>query len=158
MTQDLNKLKEQYKKLGEEIKRLEEPQGINYVPKMHDRYCYITNEGLVGVYPWFDDEDDNMRLEVGNVYPLDGELANIIAENRKTLVKLRKHAFKPCWNDEDTRKWTFYINNDNKLSLTTWNLINHGALVYFSSEENAIAARKEVGDDAIKQLWEYREL
>ena len=158
MTNELTEARKELESALARVKILEEqapkPQGISFVPEINCTYCWIDVEGYANSSMWTNDGADNCRLEIGNVYPPDGKLAKIIVENRKTLVKLRKYAFEPDWNDDEQRKWTFEV-ADGDVSYDCYFEHNSGSPVYFPSEQNIEAARAEVGDDAIRQLWDY---
>jgi hypothetical protein len=161
MTNELTEARKELESALARVKILEDaakPQGIGYVPKVGEKYCFIyednsgvnnrrvTNEGLK------DNHIDAAHIYSGNCYPTK-EAASIIVENRKTLVKLREYAFEPDWNDDEQEKWSFVVTR-NVVYSDYWQLDNYGAPVQFPSKENAEAARAEVGDDAIRQLWD----
>ena len=113
-------------------------------PDVGDEYYFIDDEGELVETTWLNDSVDRNHLASGNCYRLYLE-AEIIAENRKTLVKLRKFGCK----DGD---WVFYYDECIKIDEIS---SNWGEPVRFATEELAEQALESVGEDKVKQLIEW---
>ena len=140
--------------LADEIKALQaqhdampEVLGINYKPKMRERYWWIDGNGAKLEEYWADDNMDNARIARGNCYPTQ-EAAERIVRNRMTLIKLREFAFEPDWNDIWQEKYYFSLNKG-KLHRGMATDYNSGSPVYFTTPELRTQAQEAVGENVI---------
>jgi len=77
----LDKLKEQHKKMGDEIERLERGADLRYPyrPEVRSKYWYITAFGIVRS-TWNDDfEEDRYCIATGNCYRSEDDAVKFVS-------------------------------------------------------------------------------
>lgn len=86
----LEELKQKYKELGEEIKKLEK-HGEVWKPKEDDIYYCVEPNGRTEYHRWADDEYDVGAYEVGNCFKIREE-AELMREKLKIYTQLKRLA------------------------------------------------------------------
>lgn len=145
----LNELIEQYNKLGEEIEKLKGKEEF----KVGEDYWLIDSMGYIDKINWDNDEIDNARLELGNMFHTKEEAEKEL-KKRKIYNQLKRYAEehndKIDWQDENEYKYYAYYNYENK-HIEIDCVWSHKEInvIYFSSREIAENAVKEIGEDNI---------
>ena len=116
---NINKLKEEYKilqeqveKMGKEIKTLENKNPL--MPKMHEIYYCIGSYSEKTKSIWLDDNIDNMRISLGNIF-LTEEARDKKILKLKAIQKIKSYIaencpFEPDWNDKEQDRYNIYYN------------------------------------------------
>lgn len=132
-----------------------------FKPKENQNYYFITGDGLVECQDWCDDCYDDTNYELGNCFETE-EQAEFALEKQKIYTELKRYALEhnECaidWNDIDKCKWC--ITKDcGKLNVHCFCRIHFLNQIYFTSEEIAQNAIKEIGEYRIKKyLFEVEE-
>lgn len=127
-------------------------------------YMYINEYYDVEFSYYYDDIDDNLRLEVGNIYPFNednkSEVYNevkSIADKRKLQSKIeqfaRENNDKINWEDKSQNKYYIYLDHDGNIVYTSYSAIfENFNSVYFTSLELLNEAIDKFGDE-IKRLY-----
>ena len=134
---------------------LEKPDAPGpWVPEKGDGYYSIHNNGLIGYFPWSNDQTDKRMLSIGNVFQtrLDAEF---MVERLKVLAELRRLAngFVPDWGNKHQNKWLLVYSDGSIIRADFVATCSYGAPVYFQSREDAQAAIKAVGVDRLKKYY-----
>ncbi len=135
------------KKLREQLERLEavhaaEKKGGAYVPELGDEYSFICSGGIARTVIWGDDEMDNLRLAIGNIYRTREEAEQVVT-NRKIHRFLQEQTdFVADWSDSGQGKCCLiYIHNLNRFNYSKWSATSQGAQVYFANYKELETAR-----------------
>lgn len=144
---DLAKLKKQYEKLGEEIKRLE--GGGLWKPSMFDEYYHLFNDGKIERDGWEGFQHERDAFAMGNVFRTRKE-AELEKKRRIVTQKLKELAggFKPDWKDIKQVKWNLYYEHEvEKWKLNSQRFCSVPGVVYFASEGDLSHAREVLGSE-----------
>ena len=106
MTNNLEQLKADYKKLGETIERMEDgskpEEGARYFTVSYGEICYKT---------WDNDTIDNSAYKTGNIYRT-RELAERARDRLILIEELKDFAdFVTDWNDHSQDKYRLYYDH-----------------------------------------------
>lgn len=149
---------EQLKVLGIEIE--EKRKNPFERVKPNERYHYVTSDGVIGEYIDANDATDTQLYKISNYFN-DEAFAKQVALHQLLYRKLLKFAYdNNCedtqeWNEKN-QHWTIYYNhNRHKFEADNWGTF-HRSDVYFSSEEGAKAAIKEVVEPFMKEHPEFK--
>lgn len=148
---------------AEELKQLieKEKQKEDVWPEDGDAYYNIDSCGEVGDSRWDNDEWDEARMEIGNVFRTKEDAEKALAK-RKIETKLRTLAEKAWkesgtninWNDFGQQKWGIYFNHrSGKFSYEYSQFSELSGATYFPTQESAYDAVKEIGEDNLKLLF-----
>ena len=148
---DLNKLKEQYSKLGEEIKRLENKTDL--YPNEDNTGYYIGSMGTIML-----EENLNgagVSFNVNNWFPTEEEAEKEL-EKRRAIARVKKYIidngmyFEPGWDDINQEKFNIYYYDkdtiDYECSLT---ICNYSPIGYLKSEEDCKKIKEDCMDDLL---------
>ncbi len=142
-------IKERLAKL-EAAQPVEDPPETRYVPERDERYYFVTDFGGVLCSVWKDDNNDNGRLDIGNVF--------------RTVEEARREAERLCVIAEMKTYWAnnglyriVYNPYNNKIELnTTMNLqklgINYGEL-RFLTENDARRCIDAIGETRLEKYY-----
>lgn len=120
-----------------------------------DMYYFISHFGDVEGYRQADDCEDNALFNNFNYFN-DEQFANQVGLHQLLYRKLLKFAYDNGFEDtqewnEKNQHWTiYYDHNRHKFGADNWGTFHRGD-VYFSSEEGAKAAIKEVVEPFMKE-------
>lgn len=121
----------------------------------NESYYFITSRGNVLNYVYINDMTDRELYHIINYFN-DEQFANQVAPHQLLYRKLLKFAYDNDvvdtaeWNEEN-QHWNIYYNhNQYKFEADNWGTF-HRSDVYFSSEEGAKAAIKEVVEPFMKE-------
>lgn len=149
---------EQLKVLGIEIE--EKRKNPFERVKPNERYHYVTSDGVIGEYIDANDATDTQLYKISNYFN-DEAFAKQVALHQLLYRKLLKFAYdNKCedtqeWNEKN-QHWTIYYNhNRHKFEADNWGTF-HRSDVYFSSEDGAKAAIKEVVEPFMKEHPEFK--
>lgn len=149
---------EQLKVLGIEIE--EKRKNPFERVKPNERYHYVTSDGVIGEYIDANDATDTQLYKISNYFN-DEAFAKQVALHQLLYRKLLKFAYdNNCedtqeWNEKN-QHWTIYYNhNRHKFEADNWGTF-HRSDVYFSSEDGAKAAIKEVVEPFMKDHPEFK--
>lgn len=135
------------------LKKLTCKSGV-FKPKENQNYYFVTGDGLVECQGWCGDCYDDTNYELGNCFETE-EQAEFALEKQKIYTELKRYALEHNeeeidWNDIDKCKWC--ITKDcGKLNVYCFCRIHLLNQIYFTSEEIAQNAIKEIGEDRIKK-------
>lgn len=125
-------------------------------PEIGTRYFYLDSVGDIINAVWDDDEYDNARWNLGNVFLTEKEIVFAI-EKRKVEVELERYALEH--NETLREKWDragtyqhyniVFDHTKKKLATTNAYFLQEASSIYFTSEEIAYNAIEAVGKDRI---------
>lgn len=140
------------------LRKLEEKAIEKSVWKPHvdDIYWYVRDFKNFDCDKWKDDEIDNFRYSIGNVYKTREE-AEFAVEKLKVIAELKRYAEwyndKIDWKDDNSCKFDiFYDYGTGEMIIFSYNSVQHNS-IYFSSKEIAENAIKEIGVERIKKYY-----
>ena len=125
-----------------------------FVLKKNQNYYFITTDGKIDREIWEDVEWDNDLFNLGNCFETK-EQAEFAIDKQKVYTELKRYALEHNeeeidWNDIDKCKWC--ITKDcGKLNVYSFYRLQFLNQIYFTSEEIAQNAIKEIGEDRIKK-------
>lgn len=132
-----------------------------FKPKTNQPYYIVSAEGEIVDDIWEDLDWNNDMFNLGNCFETK-EQAEFAIDKQKVYTELKRYALEHNeeeidWNDIDKCKWC--ITKDcGKLNVYCFCRIHLLNQIYFTSEEIAQNAIKEIGEDRIKKyLFEVGE-
>ena len=156
----MDKLLEEYKAKVKEVIKKEEP----FIEIGQD-YYFIDSTVNVCISDWTNHLTDKKRLLCGNMFPFTAENkeeiekeVNLIAEKRKLQSQMEMFARqnnegKIDWNDNNQKKWYFYINYiRSEITIAWYAAYRTPNVTYFTSREVAEKALEKFGD-RIRELY-----
>ena len=158
--EELEKRFAKFKELENELTTIKEglkkPESKVFKPKIDDIYYYICSSGIIDYVNWKDTEIDNQRYALGNCFRTKEE-AEFEVEKLKVIAELKRFALEhnePIdWNNVKQNKYFIYFYyKDEMIDVDFWQTLKHND-IYFTSEELAQQAIKEIGEDKIKKYY-----
>lgn len=141
----LEKIKELKDLINTKIKEIIEIEKPTI--KIGTRYYTPYSDGTINHTNWKNNNFDNDRLTIGNVFSTEQEAKNELTK-RKAIQKIKLYItenfpFKPNWNDNKD-KWNIYHNHDEDITATYFADIieitktqNQTQIGFLKSKENA---------------------
>lgn len=134
------------------------PKKGKYVPKVEEKYWYVSSNGEVDWYGFTNDEIDEYLLNYQPVFRTEDEAV----EYKHYLEILDKYKYEFSdeeWLNSDILKWfVYYIHYNKLLNVSCNNVSKYPLTAYFKSEEDAEDFIEEAGKDNIKKfmfdVWE----
>lgn len=123
-------------------------------PECGETYFYIGSR--VYISRWLDDDIDRTRYAIGNCFKTQEE-AEFASERQRVITELKRFALEHNeeidWNNKNQYKFNlFYSYCDNSIRVESWHSCRYHGF-YFSSEEIAKQAIKEIGEERIKKYY-----
>lgn len=123
--------------------------------KNGDVYYFLTSYGYVMKTVWFNNDEDNDKLSIGNAF-LTEEDAEFARERLKVIAELKKYAKEfsdEQWKDNKTQKYyiVYRYNDDYIISILTYT--SKCSVLYFESSKKAQEAIDAVGEERIKKYY-----
>ena len=151
----LEDLEQKYKELGEEIERLkleENKTSKVWKPEENEKFWYIDRFGDVDNDNFSRGSWDENKYEFGNCFKTQEEAEKVV-EKIKIYTELKRYALEH--NEEfDTVKYYICIQGFEIKTGYCSNKWFQIGQIYFSSEELAEQAIKDIGTEKIKKLFE----
>lgn len=150
ITLDGNELTLTDKQVKEIVKQYKsEEVGLVFKPKYDDVYWYINDEGDIFRNYWDNDEYDNQRLSIGDIYRTKEDAEHEL-EVRKALTRICMDA--PVWDVDwgkgDQDKYGVYYDYYEKLLFTgSFNRCQYSTLPFYRTREQAKQAIEDHEDD-----------
>lgn len=126
--------------------------------KKDETYYYLYSYGNIEEDTWDNVNEDRNRYALGNCFKT-REKAEFALEKQKVITKLKRFALehnkeKIDWNNSKM-KYYLYFNHEENCIMTTYYCIYQFICeqIYFTSEEIAQAAIKEIGEERIKKYY-----
>ena len=125
--------------------------------KNGDMYYYITNDGQIGIAKWQGRASDFRRLALGNVFKTEKDTEFAI-EKQKVKTELQRYADEhndPNLEEWNVKNWHYYIEYLPKcdaLEIVSMCSRRMESVTYFTSENIAEDAMKEIGK---KRIMKY---
>lgn len=149
----INDCETQINDIKEKLEEQDTPRP--WVPLYGEQYFLIYHNASIGHFPWYNDKTDKHMLSIGNMFRT-REDAEFMLERLKVLAELRRltNGFVPDWWNGDQEKYVLqYYSEDDEIDIKHYFVLNHGAPVYFQSEEDAKAAVEAIGVDRLKKYY-----
>ena len=151
------KVEEFRKQLIEETKKLveEQKQKEKVFLKVGDKYWFISDIGTVSDTRWDNDNVDNQRLALENVFKT-AEEAEFALEKLKVIAELKKFA------ESKDRRWDGVTNyciiwDYDKYNGIGIDIVNNIRFkhneIYFESKGKALEAIESVGEERVKKYY-----
>ena len=125
-----------------------------FKPEHRQEYFYIDSYADILNTAFYKDNTDKTRFELGNIFETK-EQEEFAIDKQKVYTELKRYALEHNeeeidWNDIDKCKWC--ITKDcGKLNVYSFYRLQFLNQIYFTSEEIALNAIDEIGDDRIKK-------
>lgn len=132
-----------------------------FKPAYRKKYFYINMYGDVCDAGYYKYTIDDRRFELGNLFETE-EQAKFAVEKQKLYIELKHYAlehneYEIDWGDERQCKYCIILSRG-KISAADYYSVQNLNQIYFTSEEIAQNAIKEIGEDRIKKyLFEVEE-
>lgn len=131
--------------------------------KKDDEYWFMYSYGNIDCSIWFDSQEDDGRLKLGNVFPTE-EAAELEAKRRNLLTRFRafrdecNDGWKPNWRKNDAKYYFYISSTDGEIGINDIYFYETFPLFgYFKNEEDAERAIELFGDE-IKELFVEKRL
>lgn len=156
LEKELTELQEQINNMQKKLDKLkqiksEEKEG-KWKPKINKRYYFINDLGTVDWTNWCDDQIDNFRYLIGNIFRTQEE-AEFCLEKIKIRSKFKdfiKERSKDLdWGNSNSRQMKYYLYYDNK-----YKQIEINSCIYAKIQGVIYASDRSILQDAIKEIGE----
>lgn len=124
--------------------------------KKDDEYWFMYSYGNIDCSIWFDSQEDDGRLKLGNAFPTE-EAAELEAKRINLLTRFRafrdecNNGWKPDWSNSD-EKWEIDYTEEEVKALWTGCVNSFSTFGYFKNRKDAERAIELFGDE-IKELF-----
>ena len=127
-----------------------------WIPKVGHNYYTIMSEGDIGVYPWYADETDISRYNIGNVYKTREE-AEFEVERRRVEFELRKYIYEHGGGNGEfmlgeADNYIYYSIDECRLKFENSSGCQFSD-IYSNSRDILRGAINAIGEDRIKKYY-----
>lgn len=143
--------KEQMEQLGIEVKGKKRWRAK---AKESELYFYVTDGGIVSYMNESNNYANKFMYFSHNYFESEGE-ARIYARVLETEMLLKKYADEHNMEFCGTKYQLYIDDNKSLLAAAVYERINKGRIIWFSSENIALDAIKEIGEERIKEYLTY---
>ena len=150
-------LQERIEKMEKELAELK--ASVVVWPKVGEKYWVVNTEGRAIELDFNDDKFDAGCIDIGNIFRTKEEAVREI-ERRKVLNELRKlakaalGAVKCDWKIEKEKWYVGYSHTSCEWFVSCTYRLESFGVVYFPTEETALAALETIGADRMMLLLE----
>ena len=122
--------------------------------KKDDEYWFMYSYGNIDCSIWFDSQENDGRLKIGNAFPTE-QAAVLEAKRKNLLTRFRafrdecNNGWKPDWSNRD-EKWEIDYTEEGLRALWTSVIKSFSTFGYFKNEEDAERAIELFGDEIIE--------
>lgn len=126
--------------------------------KKDDEYWFMYSYGNIDCSIWFDSQEDDSRLKLGNAFPTE-EAAELEAKRINLLTRFRafrdecNNGWKPDFSDDEEKYYLYYSILEECIDVG-WIVLgcSFNIFGYFKNQEDAERAIELFGDE-IKELF-----
>lgn len=126
-------------------------------PEKDETYYYLYSYGKIEEDTWDNANEDRIRYAIGNCFKTKEE-AEFALERQKVIMELKRFALEHNegeidWNDSNQIKYFLSYQHDKNIIFIDSYYFIQICDIYFTSEEIAKAAIKEIGEERIKKYY-----
>lgn len=126
-------------------------------PEENETYYYSYSYGNIDEDTWDSANEDRNRYALGNCFKTKEE-AEFALEKQKVITKLKRFALEHNkedidWNDSKQRKYVLSYQHDKNIIFIDYYYDYQSCSIYFTSEEIAQTAIKEIGEERLEKYY-----
>lgn len=139
------------------IEKANKPKNKVWKPESDEMYYYSCSDGFIKEATWDNINVDKNRYAIGNCFKTKEE-AEFALERQKVITELKRFALEHNekdidWSNIEQRKcFLSYQHDKNIIFIDSYYFIQI-CDIYFTSEEIAKAAIKEIGEERLKKYY-----
>ena len=139
------------------IEKANKPKNKVWKPEKDETYYYLYSYGKIEEDTWDNANEDRIRYAIGNCFKTKEE-AEFALERQKVIMELKRFALKHNegeidWNDSNQIKYFLSYQHDKNIIFIDFYYSVQIYNIYFTSEEIAQAAIKEIGEERLKKYY-----
>lgn len=126
-------------------------------PEENETYYYSYSYGNIDEDTWDSTNEDRNRYALGNCFKTKEE-AEFALERQKVITELKRFALEHNkedidWNDSKQRKYVLSYQHDKNIIFIDYYYDYQSCSIYFTSEEIAQTAIKEIGEERLEKYY-----
>ena len=139
------------------IKKANKPKNKVWNPEENETYYYSYSDGNIEEATWDNLNVDKNRYAIGNCFKTKEE-AEFALERQKVITELKRFALEHNdkeidWNNIEQRKCFLSYQHDKNIIFIDFYYSVQIYNIYFTSEEIAQAAIKEIGEERLRKYY-----
>lgn len=139
------------------IEKANKPKNKVWKPEENETYYYSYSDGNIEEATWDNLNVDENRYAIGNCFKTREE-AKFALEKQKVIMELKHFALEHNeedidWNDSNQIKYFLSYQHDKNIIFIDSYYFIQICDIYFTSEEIAKAAIKEIGEERLKKYY-----
>lgn len=139
------------------IEKANKPKNKVWKPEKDETYYYLYSYGKIEEDTWDNANEDRIRYAIGNCFKTREE-AEFAIERQKVITELKRYAMehneeKIDWNNGKQIKYSLSYQHNKNMILIDCCYSSQCCSIFFTSEEIAIAAIKEIGEERLKKYY-----
>lgn len=139
------------------IEKANKPKNKVWKPEKDETYYYSYSDGNIEEATW-DKNIDKNRYAIGNCFKTKEE-AEFALERQKVITELKRFALEHNeeeidWSNINQNKYHLYFHHDkNRTCISACTYYQYAQCIYYTSEEIAQAAIKEIGEERLRKYY-----
>lgn len=139
------------------IEKANKPKNKVWKPEKDEIYYYLYSYGKIEEDTWDNINEDRIRYAIGNCFKTKEE-AEFALERQKVIMELKRFALEHNkedidWNDSEQRKYVLSYQHDKNIIFIDYYYDYQSCSIYFTSEEIAQTAIKEIGKERLEKYY-----
>lgn len=139
------------------IEKANKPKNKVWKPEKGEKYYYSYSDGFIKESTWDNVNVDKNRYAIGNCFKIKEE-AKFALERQKVITELKRFALEHNdkeidWNNIEQRKCFLSYQHDKNIIFIDFYYSVQIYNIYFTSEEIAQAAIKEIGEERLRKYY-----
>lgn len=139
------------------IEKANKPKNKVWKPEKDEIYYYLYSYGKIEEDTWDNINEDRIRYAIGNCFKTKEE-AEFALERQKVITELKRFALEHNekeidWNNIEQRKCFLSYQHDKNIIFIDFYYSVQIYNIYFTSEEIAQAAIKEIGEERLRKYY-----
>lgn len=139
------------------IEKANKPKNKVWKPEKGEKYYYSYSDGFIKESTWDNVNVDKNRYAIGNCFKTKEE-AEFALERQKVITELKRFALEHNeedidWNDSNQIKYFLSYQHDKNIIFIDSYYFIQICDIYFTSEEIAQAAIKEIGEERLRKYY-----
>lgn len=139
------------------IEKANKPKNKVWKPEKDETYYYLYSYGKIEEDTWDNANEDRIRYAIGNCFKTKEE-AEFALERQKVITELKRFALEHNdkeidWNNIEQRKCFLSYQHDKNIIFIDFYYSVQIYNIYFTSEEIAQAAIKEIGEERLRKYY-----
>ncbi len=139
------------------VKKANKSESKVWKPEENETYYYLYSYGKIEEDTWDNADEDRIRYAIGNCFKTKEE-AEFALERQKVITELKRFALEHNdkeidWNNIEQRKCFLSYQHDKNIIFIDFYYSVQIYNIYFTSEEIAQAAIKEIGEERLRKYY-----